>query len=85
MWKVRNDFVHRREVGKKNSVRRKELLQQIEKELVRTSAHAEYSTKQLRHNARRSMGNALVPALEVWLQMLRNVKCEVFKKRNMKI
>ena len=62
-------------------MRRKELLLQIEEELVRTSAHAEYSTKQLRHNVRKSMGNALVPALEVWLRMLRNVKGEVLQKK----
>ena len=81
MWTARNDFVHGREAGKKKSVRRKELLLQIEEELVRTSAHAEYSTKQLRHNVRKSMGNALVPALEVWLRMLRNVKGEVLQKK----
>ena len=81
MWKARNDFVHRRETGKKNSARRKELIKQIEEELVGTSVHAEFTTNQLRMNARKSMGNALVPALEVWLRMLRNVKGEVFQKK----
>ena len=30
---------------------------------------------------KKSIGNALVPALEVWLRMLRNVKGEVFQKK----
>ena len=76
MWKAQNDFVHGRETGKKNSARRKELIKQIEEELMRTS---------LRQNNYKSiqgsMGNALVPILEVWLRILRNVKGEVFQKK----
>ena len=56
MWKARNDFVHGRETGKKNSARKKELIKQIEEELVRISAHVEFSTKILRINAMKSMG-----------------------------
>ena len=81
MWSTRNDFVHGKTSGKKNSERRKELIRQIEEEMVRTSAHMEFTTKQLRMNVRKSIGNAMVPALEVWLRMLRNVKGEVYQKK----
>ena len=72
--------MHGKETGKKTSSRRKELLERITVELERTVAHMEFETKQLQSNAKKSIGNALVPALGVWLRMLRNVKGEVFQK-----
>ena len=73
--------MHGKEKGKKTSARRKEILERINVELERTAAHMEFETKKLRSNAKKSIGNALVPALEVWLRMLRNVKGEVFQKK----
>ena len=84
MWEARNDFVHGRETSKKNSARRKKIIKQIEEESVRTSAHVEFTKKQLRTDARKSMGRDLMPALEVWLRMLRNVKGDVFQKKQYK-
>ena len=81
MWANRNDYVHGKTTGKKNSERRKELIRQIEEEMIRTSAHMEFTTNQLRLNVRKSIGNAMVPALEVWLRMLRNVQGEVYQKK----
>ena len=65
MWTTRNDFVHGKTSGKKSSERRKELIRQIEEEMVITLAHAEFTTKQLRKNVQKSIGNVMVPALEV--------------------
>ena len=73
LWKACNEFVYGKETGEKTSTRRKELLERIKVELERTAAHTEFETKQLRSNAKKSIGNALVPALEVWIRMLGNV------------
>ena len=70
LWKARNEFVHGKEKGENTSARRKELLERITVALERTAAHMEFETKQLRSNAKKSIGNDLVPALEVWLRML---------------
>ena len=53
----------------------------IREELDRTESHAEYTTKQLRSNVMKSLGNAKVAAFEIWLEMLRNVKGEMFNKK----
>ena len=44
--------------------------------------HAEHSTRQLRQNVRKSIGNARVAALEIWLDMLRNVKGEIYLRKS---
>ena len=81
LWKARCDFVHCKESGKTSSARRKELIILIKAELERTQAHAEHSTKQLRKNVQKSLGNAQIAALEIWLNMLRNVKGEIFQRK----
>ena len=81
IWKARCDFVHGKESGKTTSTLRKELITLIKIELERTKAHAEHSTKQLRKNVQKSIGNAQIAALEIWLSMLRNVKGEIFQRK----
>ena len=53
----------------------------IQTELTRTKSHADHSTRQLRKNVQKSIGNARVEALEIWLNMLRNVKGETFLRK----
>ena len=73
MWKSRCDFVHGENEGKLTSARRKELLRLIQLELERTQYVADHSAVQLRKNVKKSLGNAIVSALEIWLTMLRNI------------
>ena len=63
------------------SARRRELITMIKEELERTKYHADHSTTQLRHNIKKSIGNAKIDALATWLGMLRNVKGETFYKK----
>ena len=81
MWENRCDCVHGRYSNKTKSARRQELITLIKNELDRTKNHAEHTTKQLRHNEQKSLGNAQVAALEIWLDMLRNVKGELFHRK----
>ena len=78
MWKSRCDFIHGNLEGKTKSARRKELLDQIRKELTRTEYHADHANQQLRKNVEKSMGNAKTDTLVIWLDMLCNVKGETF-------
>ena len=78
LWKARCDWVHGKVNTKSKSARRRELVSLIRDELERTASHAEYTTRQLRVNVQRSLGNAKVAELEIWLDMLRNVKGEIF-------
>ena len=82
LWHSRCDFVHRKQSGKTKSARRKELGDLIQTELTRTKSHADHSTRQLRKNVQKSIGNARVEALEIWLNMLRNVKGETFLRKS---
>ena len=81
MWKARCDTIHGTLEGKTKSARRKELIDQIRIELTRTENHADHTTRQLRKNIEKSMGNAKTDALVVWLDMLRNVKGETFFRK----
>ena len=81
MWKARCDLIHGKSEGKTKSARRRELIDQIKTELTRTANHADHTTRQLRKNIEKSMGNAKTDALEVWLDMLRNVKGETFFRK----
>ena len=63
------------------SARRRELITMIKEELEGTKYHADHSTTQLRHNIKKSIGNAKIDALTTWLGMLRNVKGETFYKK----
>ena len=73
--------MHGKTGTKSTSARRRELIALLRDELDRTASHAEYTTKQLRSNVQKSIGNAKVAALEIWLEMLRNVKGEIFNKK----
>ena len=81
LWKARCNWVHRKIETKSTSARRRELIALIRDELERTVPHAEYTTKKLRSNVQKSIGNAKVAALEIWLEILRNVKGKIFDKK----
>ena len=81
-WRNRCDVVHGKDITKSSSARRAEIIKLINKELERTKMHAEHSTRQLRQNVRKSIGNARVAALEIWLDMLRNVKGEIYLRKS---
>ena len=81
LWKARCDWVHGKIGTKSTLARRRELITLIWDELERTVSHAEYTTKQLRSNVQKSIGNTKVAALEIWLEMLRNAKSEIFNKK----
>ena len=55
LWKSRCEFVHRTNSKTQQSARRKELLSLISKELDRTQAHMDHSTRQLRYNMKKSI------------------------------
>lgn len=74
MWQARNDYVFGKEYGKQKSPKRKELLALLEKELTRTKHYQDASTQQLRKNISKSMVNATLTALTVWLDMIHSVK-----------
>ena len=70
------------DVGNKSaSARRRELIGLIKEEFQRTEYQAEHSTRQLRTNIQKSIGNAKTEALSSWLEMLRNVKGETFYRK----
>ena len=81
LWKARYDWVHGKTGTKTKSAHRRELVALIRDELQRTASHAEYTTRQLRLNVQRSLGNAKVAELEIWLEMLRNVKGEILNTK----
>ena len=82
MWKARCDYIHGNKTGRSTCARRKEPVSLIQTELKRTEHHAEHTTRQLRCNMLKSLGNARIAALEIWLDMLRNVKGEIFLKKH---
>ena len=81
VWKARSDHIHGTFERKTASARRKELLGLIRNEIERTESHADHTTRQLRKNVEKSMGNAKTDALVIWLDMLRNVKGETFSRK----
>ena len=83
MWKARNDYVYGKEDGKQKSPKRHELLDLLNKEIDRIKHLKDLTTRQLRKNALKSMGNATLQALTVWLDMIRSVKeNDIERKRN---
>ena len=81
LWKARCDLIHGNLEKKTKSARRKESIEKIRKELTRTEYHADHTKRQLRKNLEKSMGNAQTDALVIWLDMLRNVKGEIFFRK----
>ena len=65
-----------KELKSTNPIRRRELITLIREELQRTESNAEYTTKQLRSNVMKSLGNAKVATLETCLEI-----CEMLKER----
>ena len=57
------------------------LIRRIKGELERTQSHMDHTTRQLRHNIKKSMCNSRIAALVIWLDMLRNVKGETFQRK----
>ena len=56
------------------------------KELQRTKHYQDVRTQQLRKNISKSMGNATLQALTVWLDMIRSVKeNDIEQKRQVNI
>ena len=41
----------------------------------------DHTTRRLRHNIKKSTGSTRVAVLEIWLDMLRNVKGETFQRK----
>ena len=67
IWKARCDHIHGTFERKTASARRKELLGLIRNEIERTESHADHTTRQLRKNVKKSMGNTNTDALVIWL------------------
>ena len=74
MWKSRCDKIHQVDDKNSTSINRRDLMKSIRNELVRTRYFGDYEVRQLRRNIEKSINNSPVPALQTWLQMIRDVK-----------
>lgn len=76
-WKSCCDYIHRANNNKNQSAHRKELLSMISGELEWMQSNMDRSTRQLRHNAKKCIGNAL--------DILCNVKGETFQSKQFEV
>ena len=86
MWKARCDNIYGCGKNMTSSKRRKELLTLIEAELERTKLFGDFEIRQLRQNVIKSRQTANTQSLEIWLEMIRDVKeSKIMRKRENQI